>query len=618
MNFLFFILWIFLLFGSALQDQRASHCRDGWVAGDTGFCYWISNARLSWPDANKECWKLDSTLLRIYSSQDLTSILSLVNQASTTRWWTDLNDYKTTGIWVWGRGSGTSQAQIDLIQWNKEPDDRSHLENCGALNFQGTVSDERCGDKYSYICEYSLPPGGQCQNGWFSYKSGCYHLVPVGDPWNLVTWSQANQTCTTILSGTPLANVKSHLLFIETPDELAYIRKMLPMVPLTSQLWWIGMTDLQTERQFIWTDGRTVQNSSLVWAIEPNDLGGKEKCTVIYGNGKFADLNCNRTESYICVKENDALPPSVLPNLGCPSRWIRAGHSCYLMETAKQLSWQDAKLTCILTGGLLLKVDSLDERMWLEEQSLGFESGTSYWTGLNNLHDKTSWRWADGSAANSSMIKWNSEPNNYMGREDCATVSQSGTFNDVPCLMKNAFICELQTEDSPCPTGWLTLFIGDQSNCYYISNTTATKDEARSACQQLSAPLESYLWAPNSQSELNFVIRHAQSLPQTDLSWFTGLTDSGHEGFWAFDTSFNTPPQAGFIPWSMMPHYVDGDERCAYFIYGGNYVNRKCTVKGGYICEKLAYGFVGASSSSRILSNSWNIFILILWAMVFL
>ena len=55
--------------------------------------------------------------------------------------------------------------------------------------------------------------------------------------------------------------------------------------------------------------------------------------------------------------------PSSLTDLGCPARWIRAGHSCYLLETRKQLSWQDAKLTCSQAGAQLLKVDSLDEKV---------------------------------------------------------------------------------------------------------------------------------------------------------------------------------------------------------------------------------------------------------------
>ena len=70
---------------------------------------------------------------------------------------------------------------------------------------------------------FSSCSGTQCFNGWYSYKTGCYHLVPIGDPWNLVTWAQANQTCSAILQGTSAANQRSHLLFIETADELVRI-----------------------------------------------------------------------------------------------------------------------------------------------------------------------------------------------------------------------------------------------------------------------------------------------------------------------------------------------------------------------------------------------------------
>ena len=50
-------------------------------------------------------------------------------------------------------------------------------------------------------------------------------------------------------------------------------------------------------------------------------------------------------------------------------------------------------------------------------------------------------------------------------------------------------------------------------------------------------------------------------------------------------------------PWSRFPHYVNLDENCAFVIYGGAYINRKCSIKMGYICEKRAYGFMGKSTS---------------------
>ena len=66
-------------------------------------------------------------------------------------------------------------------------------------------------------------PGSKCQNGWINYKNGCYKLVTPRDPWNLVTWSDAKKKCNTIFTGTQSANIKPHLLYIETMDELVII-----------------------------------------------------------------------------------------------------------------------------------------------------------------------------------------------------------------------------------------------------------------------------------------------------------------------------------------------------------------------------------------------------------
>ena len=66
-------------------------------------------------------------------------------------------------------------------------------------------------------------PGSQCQNGWINYKNGCYKLVTPEDPWNLVTWSDAKKKCSTLFTGTQSANIKPHLLYIETMDELVSI-----------------------------------------------------------------------------------------------------------------------------------------------------------------------------------------------------------------------------------------------------------------------------------------------------------------------------------------------------------------------------------------------------------
>ena len=62
-----------------------------------------------------------------------------------------------------------------------------------------------------------------------------------------------------------------------------------------------------------------------------------------------------------------------------------------------------------------------------------------------------------------------------------------------------------------------------------------------------------------------------------------------------------------YRPWSRFPNYIDGDERCAYMEYSGEYVNRKCNILGGYICEKLSLGFAGKMSKQVSISKKCNI-----------
>lgn len=43
---------------------------------------------------------------------------------------------------------------VCLSDWLGEPDDTNHVENCGALNIVGEVSDEKCSERHGFICEY--------------------------------------------------------------------------------------------------------------------------------------------------------------------------------------------------------------------------------------------------------------------------------------------------------------------------------------------------------------------------------------------------------------------------------------------------------------------------------
>lgn len=38
--------------------------------------------------------------------------------------------------------------------------------------------------------------------------------------------------------------------------------------------------------------------------------------------------------------------------------------------------------------------------------------------------------------------RWNQEPNDWLGNEDCASLTGSGNYNDMDCTSQTGFICE--------------------------------------------------------------------------------------------------------------------------------------------------------------------------------
>lgn len=61
--------------------------------------------------------------------------------------------------------------------------------------------------------------------------------------------------------------------------------------------------------------------------------------------------------------------------------------------------------------------------------------------GGNDLRKEGKWNWADGSPMYYKYFS-GGEPNNYMGREDCATIAENQKWNDVGCKMELRYLCE--------------------------------------------------------------------------------------------------------------------------------------------------------------------------------
>ncbi|CAE1281250.1 unnamed protein product [Acanthosepion pharaonis] len=82
---------------------------------------------------------------------------------------------------------------------------------------------------------------------------------------------------------------------------------------------------------------------------------------------------------------------------------------------------------------------------WLEGYlaSLSNTSAT-WWTGLNDRNVEGVWKWADDSQTppDMSLIKWNGQPDNKNGNENCAAIFYEGRYADLNCNTPASFICK--------------------------------------------------------------------------------------------------------------------------------------------------------------------------------
>ncbi|XP_069813267.1 collectin-10 [Dendropsophus ebraccatus] len=62
----------------------------------------------------------------------------------------------------------------------------------------------------------------------------------------------------------------------------------------------IGVNDIEREKQFMYVDNTLVQNYSGWKAGEPNDGSGEEDCVEMLSSGTWNDVDCNLTIYFVC------------------------------------------------------------------------------------------------------------------------------------------------------------------------------------------------------------------------------------------------------------------------------------------------------------------------------
>ncbi|XP_053154394.1 hepatic lectin-like isoform X2 [Hemicordylus capensis] len=125
----------------------------------------------------------------------------------------------------------------------------------------------------------------------------------------------------------------------------------------------------------------------------------------------------------------------------CGSRsweWEYFDGRCYYFSVEKA-TWHMARSQCQAKNSDLVVIHHDAEQNFLQYQARNM----LFWIGLHDLKEEGYWTWVDATDYRTGFMKWNrGEPNDSQGKEDCAMISETGRWNDMPCTSSAMYVCE--------------------------------------------------------------------------------------------------------------------------------------------------------------------------------
>ena len=181
----------------------------------------------------------------------------------------------------------------------------------------------------------------ECPRGWYRYDDSCYKAFEEKK-----TWLKALDFC---------RNIDSDLLSIRDKNEK---NAMLNKYLRSSLKYWIGLSDLDKNDRFEWSDGTDFNYEN--WGSgEPNRYNGLEDCVElrIRSSGTWNDANCYVSRNFVCKKQMST-------QCGKGS-WLFHNKSCYMFNPVSSnmsaLSWTGARQYCKSYGADLVVTKSSNE-----------------------------------------------------------------------------------------------------------------------------------------------------------------------------------------------------------------------------------------------------------------
>uniref|UniRef100_A0A672TT45 Mannose receptor C-type 1 n=1 Tax=Strigops habroptila TaxID=2489341 RepID=A0A672TT45_STRHB len=489
-----------------------------------------------------------------------------------------------------------------------EPNFAKAQENCVVLNKKdGLWNDVSCGFSNGYICQrhrsftnatlpsvVPAPPGG-CPEDWLLFKNQCYKFF--GSFYEY--WYNARRIC--LDHGGNLASIHSE----QVQAFLTYHLKNFSSDP------WIGLNDILSELNFVWSDGSAVSYTNwgpdspklvepvLFDTLHPEDGHNLQQVntfdcvSLMRGHaddtGKWNNEECTKLRGFICQK-NSGFFPLILadPELFKSSvteldfAFDHSGGISYSV-THYKMNWEEAQKNCNSNAsGLASILDPFSQALlFLFAQ----EYGEPLWIGLNSNATNGKYQWIDRWRL--AYSKWSSgEPKQTLA---CVYLDTDGTWKTASCKKKLFSVCKksdvMAPTESPQLPGKCPESKGHESwipfhgHCYYFE---ASRKRSWSQAHQECARLAANLVSVGDYTEVNFLADTIMILHGKSPNFWIGLKKTDREQWVWTDKS-----AMDFVNWQMGEPSNKRQEDCGeMYALSGFWNTNICSFKKGYICKK--------------------------------
>eukprot|EP00057_Strongylocentrotus_purpuratus_P006680 XP_011661154.1 PREDICTED: C-type mannose receptor 2-like [Strongylocentrotus purpuratus] len=174
-----------------------------------------------------------------------------------------------------------------------------------------------------------------------------------------------------------------------------------------------------------------------------------------------------------------------LTNILCPDGFRHWSSSCYRIESKDVRGRDGAQTSCSKMDSRMVEITSIEEDEFIRSLALAENKTLDYWIGME---DKVkNYYWMDETPL--TYTYWDTNGNGaHNDQSDCIRMeadSQHHYWNDKSCAFKFWALCEGNETDPVC-ANVVTKF---NSSCYYVSNETFPRDQAKIYCEEGGAHL---------------------------------------------------------------------------------------------------------------------------------